>query len=165
MTLERPEMTISVKPEQNKIAVLRARWHADIVDKCVDAFVNEWSTLGGVVSDVDIIDVPGALEIPLHAQTLARTGKYAAIVGCAFVVDGGIYRHDFVAATVVDAIMRVQLDTTIPVLSVVLTPHHFQETEAHIRFFKDHFVIKGQEAANACRNILAERARLALMTQ
>jgi 6,7-dimethyl-8-ribityllumazine synthase len=165
MTLERPEMTITVKPEQNKIAVIRARWHADIVDQCVGSFLSEWSTLGGAVSDVDVIDVPGALEIPLHAQTLARTGKYSAIVGCAFVVDGGIYRHDFVAATVVDAIMKVQLATDMPVLSVVLTPHHFQETEAHIRFFKDHFVIKGREAANACRAILAERARLSLVIQ
>jgi 6,7-dimethyl-8-ribityllumazine synthase len=48
----------------------------------------------------------------------------------------------------------------VPVLSAVLTPHHFQESEAHIRFFKDHFVIKGKEMANACQQILSERAKL-----
>ncbi len=155
-------MTIATKPNQNRIAVIRARWHADIVDQCVTSFVEAWQAQGGTSTDVDIIDVPGALEIPLHAQTLAKTGRYAAIVGCAFVVDGGIYRHDFVAATVLDAMMRVQLDTNVPILSAVLTPHNFQETEAHIRFFKDHFVTKGQEAANACKAILAARASLAL---
>ncbi|MEZ2131555.1 MULTISPECIES: 6,7-dimethyl-8-ribityllumazine synthase [unclassified Sinorhizobium] len=156
-------MTIAIKPEQKRIAIIRARWHADIVDRCVTSFVEEWVALGGAAADVDMVDVPGALEIPLHAQTLARTGRYQAILGCAFVVDGGIYRHDFVAGTVLDGMMRVQLDTDVPVLSAVLTPHNFQESEAHIRFFKDHFVIKGREAANACRSILAARAKVALV--
>ncbi len=155
-------MTIASRPSST-IAVIRARWHAGIVDRCVSAFVEHWASLGGAASDVEIFDVPGALEIPLHAQTLAKTGKYAAIVGSAFVVDGGIYRHDFVAGTVLDAMMRVQLDTGVPVLSTVLTPHHFQESEAHIAFFADHFRIKGIEAANACAQLLDARARLALV--
>lgn len=157
------DMTIASNPTQ-KIAIIRARWHADIVDQCVNAFVAHWEKLGGKASDVEIFDVPGALEIPLHAQTLAKTGRFSAIIGTAFVVDGGIYRHDFVAGTVLDAMMRVQLDTGVPVLSTVLTPHHFQESEAHIRFFRDHFVIKGTEAANATSQILQARAKLALVT-
>ncbi len=157
------DMTIASNPTQ-KIAIIRARWHADIVDQCVNAFVAHWEKLGGKAADVEIFDVPGALEIPLHAQTLARTGRFSAIIGTAFVVDGGIYRHDFVAGTVLDAMMRVQLDTGVPVLSTVLTPHHFQESEAHIRFFRDHFVIKGTEAANATSQILQARAQLALIT-
>lgn len=155
-------MTIASTPS-TRIAIIRARWHADIVDRCVDSFVEHWTKLGGNTTDIDIFDVPGALEIPLHAQTLARTGRYSAIIGSAFVVDGGIYRHDFVAGTVLDGMMRVQLDTDVPVLSTVLTPHNFQESEAHIAFFKDHFVIKGVEAANACSQILQARAKLALI--
>lgn len=155
-------MNIAAKPAA-RIAVIRARWHAGIVDRCVDSFVAEWAALGGRAEDVDIIDVPGALEIPLHAKTLARTGRYAAILGVAFVVDGGIYRHDFVAGSVVDAIVRVALDTDVPVLSAVLTPHNFQESEAHIAFFRDHFVIKGQEAAHAASQIIAARAEAALV--
>ena len=156
------DMTIASHPTQT-IAIIRARWHADIVDQCVNAFVSHWEKLGGKPSDVEIFDVPGALEIPLHAQTLARTGRFSAIIGSAFVVDGGIYRHDFVASTVLDGMMRVQLDTGVPVLSTVLTPHNFQESEQHIRFFTDHFVVKGVEAANACSQILAARAKLALI--
>jgi 6,7-dimethyl-8-ribityllumazine synthase len=156
------DMTIASHPTQ-KIAIIRARWHADIVDQCVNSFVAHWQKLGGNASDVEIFDVPGALEIPLHAQTLAKTGRFSAIIGSAFVVDGGIYRHDFVAGTVLDGMMRVQLDTGVPVLSTVLTPHNFQESEQHIRFFHDHFVVKGVEAANACSQILAARAQLALV--
>ncbi len=156
-------MNASTHPSA-RIAVIRARWHAGIVDRCVDSFVAEWAALGGRAQDVDVIDVPGALEIPLHAKTLARTGRYAAILGVAFVVDGGIYRHDFVAGTVVDALVKVGLDTDVPVLSAVLTPHNFQESEAHIAFFRDHFVIKGQEAAHAASQIIAARAQVALTT-
>ncbi len=156
------DMTIASHPTQ-KIAIIRARWHADIVDQCVNSFVAHWQKLGGNASDVEIFDVPGALEIPLHAQTLAKTGRFSAIIGSAFVVDGGIYRHDFVAGTVLDGMMRVQLDTGVPVLSTVLTPHNFQESEQHIRFFHDHFLVKGVEAANACSQILAARAQLALV--
>ncbi|HVK90203.1 MAG TPA: 6,7-dimethyl-8-ribityllumazine synthase [Mycoplana sp.] len=156
-------MNVSTKPSA-KIAVIRARWHAGIVDRCVDSFVAEWAALGGRAEDVEIIGVPGALEIPLHAKTLARTGRYAAILGVALVVDGGIYRHDFVAGTVVDALVRVGLDTDVPVLSAVLTPHNFQESEAHIAFFRDHFVVKGSEAAHAASQIINARARVALVS-
>lgn len=154
-------MSITPRPT-DRVAVVRARWHADIVDRAVDSFVAEWRALGDGAEDVDVVDVPGALEIPLTAQTLARSGRYSAIVGVAFVVDGGIYRHDFVAGTVVDALVRIALDTEVPVLSAVLTPHQFQETDTHAAFFRDHFVVKGQEAARAARQIVDAHAELAL---
>jgi 6,7-dimethyl-8-ribityllumazine synthase len=152
------KMTISTHPQQAAIAIIRARWHANIVDRCVNSFVEEIQK--DSQRPVEIFDVPGALEIPLHAQMLAKTGRYSAIMACAFIVDGGIYRHDLVAGTVLDAMMRVQLDTDTPVFSAVLTPHHFQETPAHIAFFEEHFVGKGREVAHACSQMLAERARL-----
>ena len=91
-----------------------------------------------------------AFEIPLLVQQLARSGRYAAIVACALVVDGGIYRHEFVAHAVIDGLMRVQLDSGVPVLSAVLTPQAFHEHETHARFFAEHLVLKGREAARAC---------------
>jgi 6,7-dimethyl-8-ribityllumazine synthase len=54
----------------------------------------------------------------LLALKLARSGRYDAIVACGLVVNGGIYRHEFVGAAVIDALMRVQLDTEVPVLCV-----------------------------------------------
>ena len=140
-----------------RIAFIQARWHADIVDQCRLSFLSEIKKLSNGFAVVDVFDVPGAFEIPLQARTLARIGKYAAVVGAAFVVDGGIYRHDFVAQTVVAGLMQAQLDTDVPVLSTVLTPHNFQETEAHRRFFLDHFQVKGREAAHACLAVLALR--------
>ena len=144
----------------SRIAVLRARWHADLVDRAADGFIARMAELGIDTARIDLIDLPGAFEIPLEAQRLATAGRHAAVVAMALVVDGGIYRHDFVAATVVQALMRVQLDTGMPVFSVVLTPHHFHEHDTHHAFFADHMVTKGREAANACMTTPAARDRL-----
>ena len=140
-----------------RIAFVQARWHADIVDECRIAFVDHIgrSTKGSAV--VDVFDVPGAFEIPLQARALARTGRYSAVVASAFVVDGGIYRREFVAQTVIAGLMQAQMDADVPILSAVLTPHHFHETEGHRLFFLDHFKVKGREAAEACLSVLAVR--------
>ncbi|HMN46131.1 MAG TPA: 6,7-dimethyl-8-ribityllumazine synthase, partial [Povalibacter sp.] len=143
-----------------RIAIVESGWHRDIVGRGRDSLLAELAQLGVPRDRVDVFEVPGAFEIPLHAKRLARTGRYAAIVGCGFVVDGGIYRHEFVASAVIDGLMRVQLDTDVPVLSMVLTPQHFHDHAEHQRFFEDHFVVKGQEAARACVAVIDGLARL-----
>ena len=133
-----------------QFAFIKAGWHADIVDRALDGFLQE------IPSDqVKVYNVPGAFEMPMMAQKLALTGRYDAIACAALVVDGGIYRHDFVANAVVDGLMRVGLDTQVPVLSVSLTPHQFQETDHHSAIFRAHFIQKGKEAALAVRAITA----------
>ena len=102
-----------------KFAFIRARWHAEIVDKALEGF-NQRLTELGVDAEVETFDVPGAFEMPLLAKKLGGTGVYDGIAAAAFVVDGGIYRHDFVAQAVVDGLMRAGLDSGVPVLSVSL---------------------------------------------
>ena len=145
--------------QDTRIAFIRARWHANIVDRAHEGFLTELEALGQHLH-VDVFDLPGAFEIPLLARRLAASGRYAAVVGAAFVVDGGIYRHDFVSSAVVDGLMRAQMDTDVPVLSVVLTPHNFQNTAEHTRFFETHFVEKGAEAARAALAVLSTDAAL-----
>ena len=131
-----------------RFAFIKANWHADIVAQGLVGFRQHLELEGAEVA-IDVFDVPGALEIPLLAKHLAASGKYAAVVGCAFVVNGGIYRHEFVSASVIDGLMQAQLATGVPILSVVLTPHNFQETPPLIDFFTKHFFVKGTEAAKA----------------
>ncbi len=133
-----------------RIAFIQSSWHTDIVNQGRDAFTAEMQKLGIAADAIDVFKVPGAFEIPLHAQKLAATGRYSAIVACGFVVNGGIYRHDFVADAVISGLMKVQLDSGVPVFSVVLTPLHFHEHDDHQHFFANHFVTKGKEAAHAC---------------
>lgn len=141
-----------------RVAFVQSTWHAAIVDRGRDAFLATMDELGVTEAQIDVFRVPGAFEIPLHARRLARTGRYAAVIAAALVVDGGIYRHEFVAEAVVSGLMRVQLATDTPVFSVVLTPHHFHEHSTHERFFGEHFATKGAEAARACVETLRSLA-------
>jgi 6,7-dimethyl-8-ribityllumazine synthase len=155
------EPTLGLAPESARVAVVSAAWHADIVARTREALLAELARQGLPVSSVECFEVPGAFEIPLLAARLARTQRFHAIAACALVVDGGIYRHEFVAAAVIDGLMRVQLDSGVPVFSAVLTPHQFHEHETHARFFGEHMVLKGQELARACMATLAVHGALA----
>ncbi|WP_317056020.1 6,7-dimethyl-8-ribityllumazine synthase [Roseovarius rhodophyticola] len=138
-----------------RYAFVKANWHADIVDRALEGFCEVIPR-----ENVDVFDVPGAFELPLLARDLAGTGRYTAIVAAAFVVDGGIYRHEFVAQAVVDGLMRAGLDSGVPVLSVSLTPHQYQDSAHHNAVFGAHFVEKGREAARAALQITQARKSL-----
>jgi 6,7-dimethyl-8-ribityllumazine synthase len=143
-----------------RIAVVSATWHRDIVNQSIQAIVAEVGRSCSTSSRVEQFEVPGAFEIPLHAKRLAATGRYDAIIACGLVVNGGIYRHEFVAAAVIDGLMRVQLDSDVPVFSAVLTPRDFHEHDEHQRFFSEHFIKKGTEVAQACVRTLASLREL-----
>jgi 6,7-dimethyl-8-ribityllumazine synthase len=141
-----------------RYAFVKANWHADVVNQALEGFCELIPA-----AHVDVFDVPGAFELPLVSRDLAATGRYAAVAAAAFVVDGGVYRHEFVAKTVVEWLMRAGMDTGVPVLSVSLTPHQYQETEHHSQIFRAHFVEKGREAARAALMIAKTRAAIAAL--
>ena len=145
MNQSQVEFTVRSK----RIAFLHASWHTDIVLNCLEGFRAELVERGYDYDKIEVIPVPGAYEIPLQAKLMAKTGRYDAIACSALVVDGGIYRHDFVAQAVCNGLMQVQLETEVPVLTAVLTPHNFHEHDEHKEYFSRHFVIKGKELANA----------------
>jgi 6,7-dimethyl-8-ribityllumazine synthase len=163
MTIASPSATDrGAQVRSGRIAFIQAGWHKEIVDQCRHAFLARLRDLGIGNERIDVFTVPGAFEIPLQAKILAKTGAYIAIVAAGMVVDGGIYRHEFVANAVIGGLMQVQLDTEVPVLSMVLTPQHFHGHEDHRKFFFDHFLIKGTEAANACMQTISNMEALAL---
>lgn len=141
--------------EMLRYAFIKANWHADIVSNALTGFCQIIPR-----ERVDVFDVPGAFEMPLLARDLALTGRYAAVAAAAFVVNGGIYRHEFVAQAVVDGLMRAGFESNVPVLSISLTPHNYHESEHHHSTFLEHFIIKGREAAEAALMIQKTRATL-----
>src|ERR1700756_2716799 len=158
-TPERPPAPVHprfVKPQ--RVAFVQSAWHRDVVEECRIAFLRESEARH--ITNIDVFEVTGSFEIPLHAQILAKTRRYTAIVAAGLVVDGVIYRHEFVADTVIKALMDVQLRTEVPVFSAVLTPQQFHESKAHLDFFRRHFATKGVEVAEACANTLLSLERL-----
>jgi 6,7-dimethyl-8-ribityllumazine synthase len=109
----------------------------------------------GVAHEIAAFYVPGAFEMPLLALKLGQSGRFDAIVAAALLVNGGIYRNDFFAKAVASGLMNTQIQNGVPICFVSLTPHHFQPSETHDRFFHDYFVKYCAEAAQAARQILA----------
>jgi 6,7-dimethyl-8-ribityllumazine synthase len=141
------------KPQ--RIALVQSSWHREVIEECRVAFLREIGERGIERARIDVFEVPGSFEIPLHAQLLAKTRRYTAIVAAGLVID-----DEYVAETVIRALMDVQLRTEIPVFSAVLTPQQFHESAAHLEFFRKHFATKGVEVAEACANTLLSLERL-----
>lgn len=140
-----------------RIAFVQSCWHRDIVDQTRAGFLD-------VVTEdratVEVFEVPGVFELPLHVRHVAEAGGFDAVAVAGFVVDGGIYRHDFVAQAVIHGLMRVQLDLKVPVFSGVLTPQQFHEHDTHRDFFSLHMLDKGRELGGACLATLDARAQV-----
>ena len=141
------------KPQ--RIAFVQSAWHREIVEVCRVAFLAEIEARHIARAQVDVFEVPGSFEIPLHVQLLAKTRRYTAIVAAGLVID-----DEYIAETVIKALMEVQLRTEVPVFSAVVTPQQFHETAAHFEFFRKHFATKGVEVAEACASTLLSLERL-----
>jgi 6,7-dimethyl-8-ribityllumazine synthase len=141
-----------------RVAFVQSSWHRDVVAECWEAFAREIVVRGIAGSQVDLFEVPGSFEIPLHVQTLAKTRRYTAIIAAGLVVDGGL--TGFVAETVIKALMEVQLRTEVPVFSAVATPQSLAGDDAQVASLKQHFAAKGAEVAHACADTLLSLERL-----
>jgi 6,7-dimethyl-8-ribityllumazine synthase len=139
-----------------RVAFIAAQWHAELVGVATDSCSSELTSLGvDVEKNVTVFTVPGSLEIPLLAKLIVQKGGWDAVIAFGLVVDGGIYRHEFVAQAVLNGMMNVSLETKVPILSTVLTPQKFDENNAEdIAFFRKHLIIKGAEAARSAVQIM-----------
>jgi 6,7-dimethyl-8-ribityllumazine synthase len=99
------------------------------------------------VTKEDVIEAPGAFEIPLLAQTLARTGKYDAIVCLGCVIKGETAHFEYISGAVSTGLMNASLATGIPFGFGVLTTYDRAQAEARC---KENAHNKGREAAAAC---------------
>jgi len=154
------------KPLDFRVALIAAQWHEELVTVATGSCSAELAKLGVATdNNVKLFKVPGSLEIPLVSKLIIENGGFDAVIAFGLIVDGGIYRHEFVAQTVLDGMMNVSLETKIPVLSAVLTPQKFDEHDTkHIEFFRRHLATKGIEVARAAVQTM-QVARLLRATQ
>ena len=104
-----------------RFAIVAAKFNAEIVDKLL-AGVKEGLLQYGVLDTVtDVIRVPGAFEIPLVAQQLARSGKYVAVICLGAVIKGDTDHYEYVCRAATDGIAQTALSSGIPVIFGVLT--------------------------------------------
>jgi len=142
-----------------RVAFIQSCWHKGIVDQFRMAFKSHLMELEENAVSIECFTAPGVVEIPLLVKRCAESAKYDIVVVSGLIVDHGIYRHEFVAQSVMDATMRVQMDSNMPVIYGILTPREFM-SDGREDFFFQHFSIKGKEAASACAKTMENLAIL-----
>jgi 6,7-dimethyl-8-ribityllumazine synthase len=103
------------------VGIVMSRFNPDIGAGLLAACVGELKRLGVAEGDIEIATTPGALEIPLALQTMANSGRYAALIALGAVIRGETYHFEVVSNDSCRAVMEVQLDTGVPVANGILT--------------------------------------------
>src|SRR5258707_15435346 len=116
-----------LRGEGLRIGVVWSRFNEEIVRALLTACDKQLVELGLNTADIDVVSVPGALEIPLALQALAleRRGlggrRYDALVALGAVVRGETYHFEIVANESARGILDVQLELGVPIANCVLT--------------------------------------------
>ncbi len=109
------------------VAVVAARFNADIVERMVEGAAAAWQRQGGDPAGLVLVRAPGAFELPLLARKLAATGRYDAIVALGCVIRGDTAHFDFVAGEAARGIADASRDTGLPVIFGVLTTENLEQ--------------------------------------
>ena len=104
-----------------RVAIVQARFNADITDALAQACLNELAALGVAADDIRRVSVPGALEIALALQALAEGDEHDALIALGCVIRGETYHFELVANESGAGITRVSLDHSVPIANAVLT--------------------------------------------
>lgn len=104
-----------------RMGIVVGRFNSDIGDGLLSACTSELAACGVQAKDITVATVPGALEIPLVLLTMARSGKFDALIALGAVIRGETYHFEIVSNESCAGITRVQLDTGVPVANGILT--------------------------------------------
>lgn len=103
------------------IAIVQARFNADITGKLAEACLAELAALGVQAGNIRHVTVPGALEVPLALQALADTEQFDALIALGCIIRGETYHFELVANESGAGVSRVAMDTGLPVANAILT--------------------------------------------
>ncbi|MFZ5639165.1 MAG: 6,7-dimethyl-8-ribityllumazine synthase [Bacillota bacterium] len=104
-----------------KFALVVGRFNEFITNKLLGGAMDALNRHGALEQDIEVAWVPGAFEIPLVAQKLARSGKYDAVICLGAVIRGGTPHFDYVCAEVSKGVAKVSLDTGVPTIFGIIT--------------------------------------------
>jgi 6,7-dimethyl-8-ribityllumazine synthase len=141
------------KPDLNgaglRIGIVVGRFNQQIGERLLASCTAELARHGVLESDVRVVTVPGALEIPLALQKMANTGRYDALVALGAVIRGETYHFEVVANESASGILSVALDNGVPVANGVLTTNDEKQALARV-----------SEKGADCARVAIEMARL-----
>lgn len=125
-----------------RVGVVMSRFNQDVGEGLLSGCCAELAKLGVASESVTLATVPGALELPLTLLTMAKSGRFDALVALGAVIRGETYHFEIVSNESARGISEVQFETGIPIANAVLTTEN--DDQALVRMAQ-----KGTEAAQA----------------
>jgi 6,7-dimethyl-8-ribityllumazine synthase len=122
------------------LGIVQARFNQAITDSLAQACRTELIQLGVPERNIDLVQVPGALEIPVALMALAETLKYNALIAVGCIIRGETYHFELVANESGAGVSRVALDYQMPIANAILTTENIEQANARQ-------IEKGRDAA------------------
>ena len=113
-----------------KIGIVQARFNAGVTDALALACKSELLALGVLEKNIDLVSVPGALEVALALQAMAEKGHYDALVALGCIIRGETYHFELVANESGSAVTRIGLDYQLPIANAILTTENMPQAQA-----------------------------------
>lgn len=117
----------NLRGDGKKFGIVVSRFNSFVSEKLLDGALDSLIRSGVAESDIDVVRVPGALEIPLLAQKMAAAQKYDAVICLGVVIRGATPHFDVVVNEVSKGTAQVSLDSGIPILFGVLTTETIEQ--------------------------------------
>jgi len=122
--------TLSLDGSALRIGIVQARFNEGVTQALADACLSELAALGVPAAQIVHHTVPGALEVPLALQWLARRGECHALIALGCIIRGETYHFELVANESGAGVTRVALDLDIPVANAILTTENLAQAQA-----------------------------------
>ena len=117
----------NLKADGKKFGIIVARFNSFICEKLLEGALDSLIRSGAADSDIDVVRVPGAFEIPLIAKKMATSQKYDAVICLGVVIRGATPHFDVVVNEVSKGSAQVGLDSGVPILFGVLTTETIEQ--------------------------------------
>ena len=111
----------NIAPPQGRFVLVAARFNEFIVGHLIQGALDGLTRHGVAADAIDIVRVPGSFEIPLIAQRLAASGKYAAVICLGAIIRGDTDHYDHVAGAATRGVAQAGLASSVPVIFGILT--------------------------------------------
>ena len=112
------------------IGIVQARFNADITNALAQACRSELLALGVAEKNITLVQVPGALEVPMALLGLAENLKYDALIALGCIIRGETYHFELVANESGAGVSRVALDYKVPIANAILTTENLEQAVA-----------------------------------
>ena len=118
----------SMQYKEGRFAIVVARFNGFLVDSLLAAAMDTFLRHGVAPSDITVVKVPGAFELPVVVQNLAQSGNYSAIVALGAVIRGATPHFDIVANESAKGLSAIALDHGMPIINGILTTDSIEQT-------------------------------------